>query len=117
MAHTHDKEKNDSKHPRSFNSSSYKEDKCEKRKRHLSLSTNFNRGLHPSFYDEKMKTEQPEQLAALVTKHIVNVDKPVSVPPKSRAARGSRKRRDQFLFTKQDIERLLTMARAKGIKI
>ena len=68
------------------------------------------------FTMRKMKTEQPEQLTQLVTKYITNVDKPVSVPPKQRAARGSRKRRDQFLFSKQDIERMLHMARSAGDK-
>lgn len=68
------------------------------------------------FTMRKMKTEAPEQLSAMITKHIINVDKPHSVPPKPRAARGSRKRRDQFLFTKQDIERMLNMARIAGDK-
>lgn len=68
------------------------------------------------FTMRKMKTEQPDQLHSMVTKYIVNVDKPVSVAPKQRAARGSRKRRDQFLFTKQDIERMLHMARSAGDK-
>lgn len=63
-----------------------------------------------------MKTEAPEQLHQLISKYIVNVDKPASVPPKQRAARGSRKRRDQFLFSKQDIERMLNMARLAGDK-
>lgn len=68
------------------------------------------------FTMRKMKTEAPEQLQALITKHIINADKPHSVPPKQRAARGSRKRRDQFLFSKQDIERMLNMARIAGDK-
>jgi len=68
------------------------------------------------FTMRKMRTEAPEQLRSLITKHIINVDKPHSVTPKPRAARGSRKRRDQFLFTKQDIERMLNLARATGDK-
>lgn len=68
------------------------------------------------FTMRKMKTEQPEQLAQMISKFIINVDKPSSVKPKPRAARGSRKRRDQFLFTKQDIERMLHMARTAGDK-
>ena len=66
------------------------------------------------FTMRKMRTEQPEQLQDLLNKHIINVDKPVSVSPKPRAARGSRKRRDQLLFSKTDIERLLGMARQTG---
>lgn len=68
------------------------------------------------FTMRKMKTEQPEQLAQMISKFIINVDKPSSVKPKQRAARGSRKRRDQFLFSKQDIERMLNMARLAGDK-
>lgn len=68
------------------------------------------------FTMRKMRTEAPEQLHSLITKYITNVDRPISVPPKQRAARGSRKRRDQFLFTKQDIEKMLTIARLAGDK-
>lgn len=68
------------------------------------------------FTMRKMKTEQPEQLAQMISKFIINADKPLSVKPKPRAARGSRKRRDQFLFSKHDIERMLNMARIAGDK-
>lgn len=81
--------------------------------RYLPVSTG---GYIHHFTMRKMKTEQPEQLQALITKYITNADKPLSVPPKQRAARGSRKRRDQFLFSKQDIERMLNMARLAGDK-
>ena len=64
----------------------------------------------------KMKTEDPKKLASMIKQHILNSDKPTTVPPKPRAARGSRKRRDQFLFTKEDIERMLNMARLAGDK-
>ena len=81
--------------------------------RYLPVSTG---GYIHHFTMRKMKTENPEQLYALITKYIVNADKPTTVPPKPRAARGSRKRRDQFLFTKTDIDRLLSIARAAGDK-
>lgn len=68
------------------------------------------------FTMRKMKTEQPDQLAQMISKFIINIDKPISVKPKPRAARGSRKRRDQFLFSKQDIDRMLNMARLAGDK-
>lgn len=68
------------------------------------------------FTMRKMKTENPEELQTLINKHIINVDNPSSVTPKQRAARGSRKRRDQFLFSKNDIERMLNMARIAGDK-
>lgn len=81
--------------------------------RYLPVSTG---GYIHHFTMRKMKTEAPEQLQSLINKFIVNVDKPHTVPPKQRAARGSRKRRDQFLFSKQDIERMLNMARLAGDK-
>lgn len=66
------------------------------------------------FTMRKMRTEEPEKLQAMINKYVVNVDKPNKVSPKPRAARGSRKRRDQFVFTKQDIDRMLHMARDAG---
>ncbi len=38
------------------------------------------------------------------------------MPPKQRAARGSRKRRDQITFTRGQLERMLTIARLAGDK-
>lgn len=81
--------------------------------RYLPVSTG---GYIHHFTMRKMKTEEPEELAAMISKHIINMDRPSTVPPKQRAARGSRKRRDQFMFTKQDIERMLNMARLAGDK-
>lgn len=68
------------------------------------------------FTMRKMKHEDPKHLADMIKKHIISQDRPQTVPPKQRAARGSRKRRDQFLFTKDDIDRMLNMARLAGDK-
>lgn len=68
------------------------------------------------FTMRKMKTEEPEKLKQLISTYIIHADRPASVPPKPRAARGSRKRRDQFAFTKIDLERMLNMARMAGDK-
>lgn len=68
------------------------------------------------FTMRKMKTENPQKLRQLILTYIIRLDRPASVPPKSRAARGSRKRRDQFAFTKLDLERMLNMARMAGDK-
>jgi hypothetical protein len=81
--------------------------------RYLPINTG---GYIHHFTMRKMKTEAPEQLQTLISKFIINSDKPHTVPPKPRAARGSRKRRDQLLFSKQDIERLLSIARQAGDK-
>jgi len=81
--------------------------------RYLPVSTG---GYIHHFTMRKMKTEAPEQLQAMIAKYIIQPEKPHTVPPKQRAARGSRKRRDQFLFSKSDIERMLNMARLAGDK-
>ncbi len=81
--------------------------------RYLPINTG---GYIHHFTMRKMKTESPEQLHALISKYILNTDKPITVPPKPRAARGSRKRRDQLLFSKHDIEQMLSLARAAGNK-
>jgi hypothetical protein len=81
--------------------------------RYLPIGTG---GYIHHFTMRKMKTENPEQLQSMITKHIINADRPSTVPPKPRAARGSRKRRDQLLFTKHDIEKMLSMARQAGDK-
>lgn len=66
------------------------------------------------FTGKKWKNEEPEKLCSLLYEHILNPTNPSRVDPKRRAARGSRKRRDQVLFTKQDIERILKMAKMAG---
>lgn len=68
------------------------------------------------FTMRKMKTENPEQLTQLIATYIVEPNNPKKVTPKSRAARGSRKRRDLFTFSKQDLEKMLNMARLAGDK-
>ncbi len=73
-------------------------------------------GYMHHFTMRKMKGENPKQLGTLIKQFVTGVDRPVTVPPKPRAARGSRKRRDQISFTKQDLERMLNMARLAGDK-
>ena len=64
----------------------------------------------------KMKNRQPGELGSLIEKFIINSDRPSAVPPKQRAARGSRKRRDQMTFTRNQLERMLNLARLSGDK-
>jgi hypothetical protein len=52
----------------------------------------------------------------LVTKYIINTENPHKQPPKARAPRGSRKRRDHMPLSKQDIDLLLSLARKSGEK-
>ena len=73
-------------------------------------------GYMHHFTLRKMKHKQPKELSALIEKFIINADKPLTVPPKQRAARGTRKRRDQYTFSRTQIERLLNVARLTGDK-
>ena len=64
----------------------------------------------------KMKKKNPKELASMIIEFIIKVDRPLAVAPKPRAARGSRKRRDQLTFTKWQLERMLNIARLAGDK-
>lgn len=64
----------------------------------------------------KMKTKEPVELESLIEKFILKPDRPLVVPPKQRAARGSRKKKGNLAFTKLQLERLLNMARLTGDK-
>jgi hypothetical protein len=73
-------------------------------------------GYMHHFTLRKMKNRNPAELGSLIEKFIINSEKPSSVTPKQRAARGSRKRRDQVSFTRNQLERMLTIARLAGDK-
>lgn len=73
-------------------------------------------GYMHHFTLKKMKKKQPSQLAVLIKKFIINNEKPNVVAPKQRAARGSRKRKDQITFTRMQLERMLNIARLAGDK-
>ncbi len=71
-------------------------------------------GYMHHFTLKKMKSKNPSELATLIEKFIINMERPSSVAPKQRAARGSRKRRDQVAFTRNQLERMLNIARMAG---
>jgi hypothetical protein len=73
-------------------------------------------GYMHHFTLKKLKIRSPDQLGNLIEKFIINADKPSSVTPKSRAPRGSRKKRDSLQFTRNQLERMLTIARMAGDK-
>lgn len=73
-------------------------------------------GYMHHFTLRKMKNRNPSELSSLIEKFIINTEKPSSVAPKQRAARGSRKRRDQVTFTRNQLERMLNIARLAGDK-
>jgi hypothetical protein len=68
------------------------------------------------FTIDKLKTEDPERLEFLINEHIMYPSNPQQLPPKPRAARGSRKRRDQPQLSRQDVDQLLGLVRAAGNK-
>ena len=65
---------------------------------------------------KKMKYKKPIELASLIQEYIINADSPSTVTPKSRAPRGSRKKRDQITFSRIQLERMLNIARLAGDK-
>lgn len=64
----------------------------------------------------KMRTDSPQKLISLLTKHIIQADKPTKLHHKPRAPRGSRKRLELLNFSRQDMDRLMHMVRMSGDK-
>lgn len=73
-------------------------------------------GYMHHFTLKKMKYKQPQELAGIIERFVINSDKPTIVAPKQRAARGSRKRKDHMNFTRNQLERMLNIARLAGDK-
>ena len=70
-------------------------------------------GYMHHFTFRKMKKRNPEELMEYIEKNIINGN-PSIVAPKKRAARGSRKRRDQLIFSRNQLERMLNIAKLAG---
>jgi len=62
----------------------------------------------------KLKNSDPQQLFSMLQKFIIENEAPITIDPKPRAPRGSRKRRDLISFTRNDIERVLELAHSVG---
>lgn len=73
-------------------------------------------GYMHHFTLRKMKKEEQNTLANMIRKFIIDIDRPSSIKPKQRAARGSRKKRGQIILSESDAERILTHVRAAGDK-
>ncbi len=73
-------------------------------------------GYMHHFTLRKMKYKQPNELSSIIERFVINSDKPSVIAPKQRAARGSRKRRDHMNFTRNQLERMLNIARLAGDK-
>lgn len=81
--------------------------------RYLPMSSG---GYMHHFTFKKKKSRVPRELCEEIKNFILTPSKPTTVAPKQRAARGSRKKKDQIVLTKNDIDRILHMARAIGDK-
>lgn len=73
-------------------------------------------GYMHHFTLKKMKNRHPGELSTLLEKFIINTEKPSAVAPKQRAARGSRKKRDQYVFSRTQLEKVISCARTAGNK-
>jgi len=73
-------------------------------------------GYMHHFTMKKMKYKQPQELAAIIERFVLNIDKPSINAPKQRAPRGSRKRKDHMNFSRIQLERMLNIARLAGDK-
>ncbi|MCH9617451.1 MAG: hypothetical protein SP4CHLAM5_08180 [Chlamydiia bacterium] len=73
-------------------------------------------GYMHHFTLRKMKLKQPFELGSLIKQFIIEKDAPNAVAPKQRAARGSKKRKDQMTFTRIQLERLLNIAKQTNDK-
>lgn len=79
--------------------------------RYLPVSTG---GYMHHFTMRKMKNEDPGELQQMIRQYIIETADPQTVEPKKRAARGSRRRREQHAFSKQDWDKMLRLARESG---
>ena len=53
-------------------------------------------GYMHHFTLKKLKYKNPQELASIIEEFIIKAERPIAVPPKARAPRGSRKRRNQL---------------------
>ena len=67
------------------------------------------------FTYKSLKENEPKQAIKIITKHLIAPKKPEKIPPKRRAARGSRKK-DPYNFSRNDLERMRQLARMAGDK-
>ena len=65
---------------------------------------------------KKMKKKSPQELVQMLEKYIINTDKPLQILGKERATRGSRKLRDKMVFSREQLNQFLGLARQSGDK-
>ena len=73
-------------------------------------------GYMHHFTLKKWKTQLPAKLAGMLKNFILSSSQPTMIPPKRRAPRGSRKKKDHYVIAKQEIDKILSLVRAAGDK-
>ncbi len=73
-------------------------------------------GYMHHFTLRKMKHKHPEELTKMINTFIIETQNPQAVPPKQRAPRGSKKRKDHIVLTKTELDDILALARNSGLK-
>lgn len=73
-------------------------------------------GYMHHFTLKKLKKESPKELVEMLNEHILETNSPKELPPKPRASRGTRRRRDHISFTKSELDRMLAHAKSAGDK-
>ena len=73
-------------------------------------------GYMHHFTMRKLKHQGPDHLAKMIKQFIIESDRPSTVTPKQRAARGSRKKKGQVVLSGTDLERLIHLVRNAGDK-
>lgn len=65
---------------------------------------------------KKLRATNPGKFFSLIQEFIIDSDRPITLDPKPRAPRGSRKRKEVMTFTRNDVEKVLELARKFGDK-
>jgi hypothetical protein len=73
-------------------------------------------GYMHHFTLRKLKHQGPDHLAKMIKQYIIETDRPATVKPKQRAARGSRKKKGQVVLSGTDLDRLINLVRSTGDK-
>jgi hypothetical protein len=73
-------------------------------------------GYMHHFTWRKNRSKYPRELGTQIETSILHADRPSRIAPKKRAPRGSRKRRNPFNFTHDQLGKLLKVARQTGEK-
>lgn len=78
------------------------------------LPSEKGQGHMHHFSIDKLKKEDPSRLLQMVQKFIVQTESPTKIAPKQRAARGSRKRQNQYVFSEEEVQRIREYAKIAG---